>query len=315
MTPQAYCRDKLLRSGSTFRHAFRGLPRAQREALEALYAYCREVDDAVDEPSDPAVAAARIAWWEEETDRLFLGTPRHPVTLALASVLERQPWSEADFRSMLLGMRADLNPQPPRDWAALEDYCDQVAGTVGRLSAQIFSAELFARTGASSSPADDHRRSSLLQYATHWGIALQLTNILRDVGEDYRRGRVYIPTELMAAHGAGRHNITQPQAERAVEACLLALAERARGHFRSALEHLPPAQRRAQRPGLTMGVIYQDLLDVLCEAPLLVLTHRVRLGPGRKLWLALLGWAGILPRMPRSLHPADQPRRLRQPNA
>lgn len=283
MTPQDYCRQKLIESKSSFRHAFRGLPTQQRLALEALYAYCREVDDAVDEPSDGTVAATRLTWWGDETQRMLDGAARHPVTKALHAARQNIHLPGREFLWMLEGMKSDLAPTIPDSWAALETYADQVAGTVGRLSARIFSQD-----------ADE----ATLRYATHWGLALQLTNIVRDVGEDFRRGRIYIPADLLASHGATAHQITQPAAQAAIAACLHDLGSRAKSHYQLALEALPKSQRWAQRPGLGMGVIYRDLLDVLLEDPLLVLSHRISLGTGRKLLLASLARLGLLPRFP-----------------
>src|SRR6266853_5931543 len=168
MDPQAYCEQKLAQSGSSFAYTFHFLPTPRRHAITALYAFCREVDDVVDEITDPAVARMKLAWWRNEIARVFGGKHQHPVALALAEVVGRYALPREHFDAIIDGMTMDLDQNRYQDFPTLERYCHRVAGVVGLLSAEIFGYE------------DPATRI----YARDLGIAFQLTNIIRDVGED-----------------------------------------------------------------------------------------------------------------------------------
>lgn len=288
MTPEQYCRDKLEASGSSFRSAFRLMNPSQRRALEAIYAYCREVDDLADDCSDPGVASMSLAWWGEELGRVGTGEARHPVGQALQAARQDYALALDDLEAVLRGVQRDLRPQTPASWEAFDIYCDEVAGAVGRLSAVVFE-EL--RTGRLPEALD--------QYAGLMGLAFQATNILRDVGEDARRSRVYLPIPLLKSHGLTPGEVLRLEASAAMEACLRELAGRAHGLYDQAIAALDSAgspHRRRQRPGLMMAMIYRDLLRAIEEDPLLVLRARVSLGAGRKAFLALKARLGFLPR-------------------
>ncbi|HEX5129886.1 MAG TPA: presqualene diphosphate synthase HpnD, partial [Usitatibacter sp.] len=180
-----YCQQKAARSGSSFYYSFLFLPPERRRAITALYAFCREVDDVVDEVSDTGVARTKLAWWRTEVANLFAGHPQHPVTKALAPFVEPYGLDAARMNEIIDGMEMDLVHHRYADFEELELYCHRAAGVVGQLSASIFG---FAN------PAT-------LEYAEALGIAFQLTNIIRDVGEDARRDRVYLPAEELARFG------------------------------------------------------------------------------------------------------------------
>ena len=185
MTPDQYCADKAAQSGSSFHYSFRLLDPARRAAITALYAFCREVDDIVDEVADPNVARVKLAWWRTEVDRIYGGTPQHPVAQALAPVAQRYHLPQAHLQTVIDGMAMDLEKTRYLDFAELEIYCDRVAGVVGLMSAEIFGYEL----------------PQTRDYARDLGIAFQLTNVIRDVGEDARRARIYLPQEDFARFG------------------------------------------------------------------------------------------------------------------
>jgi 15-cis-phytoene synthase len=174
MTPDEYCREKVAKSGSSFYYSFLFLPPERRSAITALYAFCREVDDVVDEQHEPTVARAKLAWWRQEVAHVYSGDAQHPVARALQTVVARYPLPQAHFQTVIDGMAMDLDQNRYLDFAALEQYCHRVAGVVGLMSAEIFGYE----------------HADTRQYARDLGIAFQLTNILRDVGEDARRGRI-----------------------------------------------------------------------------------------------------------------------------
>jgi phytoene synthase len=275
MTPDEYCQNQAAQSGSSFYYSFLFLPPAQRRAITALYAYCREIDDAVDEASDPSIAGAKLAWWHTEIERLFAGEPQHPVTRALAPHLDAFGITRERLLGVLEGMRMDLAQTRYLDFAALARYCHLVAGVVGELSAGIFGAS-DART---------------LDYARTLGLALQLINIVRDVGEDARRGRIYVPLDELQRFNVKAADLLNARYVDGYVPLMKFQAQRARATYAEALRQLPAADRRAQRPGLIMGSIYIALLDELERAGFPVLHQRVSLTPLRKLWIAWRTWA------------------------
>ncbi|HEY9197996.1 MAG TPA: presqualene diphosphate synthase HpnD [Gammaproteobacteria bacterium] len=268
--PLAYCENKATSSGSSFYYAFRFLPDDQRRAITALYAFCREVDDVVDECSDVGVARLKLQWWRDEVDRLFDGVPQHPVARALREHVQRRNLPREYFLEILDGMEMDLDRHRYDAWKDLALYCHRVAGVVGLLSAEIFG----------------YSNRQTLKYAGELGTAFQLTNILRDVREDARRGRIYLPREDLARFGVDEQDILSHQHTPQVHALLAHTLERARGHYRKALALLPAEDRHAQRSGLIMAAIYQATLDEVERDGLRVLDRRIALTPLRKLWIA-----------------------------
>lgn len=270
MTPDQYCAEKAARSGSSFHYSFRLLDPPRRAAITALYAYCREVDDAVDEVADPDIARVKLAWWRTEVDALFDGSPQHPVTTALLSVVRRYAITRDQLQTVIDGMQMDLETMRYVDFAALELYCHRVAGVVGLMSAEIFGY---------SDPAT-------LGYARDLGIAFQLTNIIRDVGEDARRGRIYLPQEDLARFGVASAEVLRARSSPEFSKLMAFEVERARSWYDRALAQLPPADRRSQRAGLAMAAIYRTLLDEIARDGYHVLERRIALTPLRKLWIA-----------------------------
>jgi len=274
MTPDEYCQQRAAASGSSFYYSFLFLPPERRRAITALYAYCREVDDVVDELQDIGVAQAKLAWWAQEIERLFAGDPQHPVTRALAPHLEAFAISRERLLLVLEGMAMDLRQNRYIDFATLARYCHNVAGVVGEMAAGIFGVS-------------DPRTYA---YARNLGLALQLTNIVRDVGEDARRGRVYLPLEDLQRFDV---KVADLLAGNYVEGYLPLMrhqAERARRAYADAIESLPEADHKAQRPGLIMGAIYATLLDEIEREDFHVLHQRIALTPLRKLWIAWRTW-------------------------
>lgn len=266
----AYCEDKAASSGSSFYYAFRFLPDDRRRAITALYAFCREVDDVVDECSDPGVARLKLQWWRDEIGRLFDALPQHPVTQALHEPIRQRNLPREYFLEIIDGMEMDLDRHRYEGWKDLALYCHRVAGVVGLLSAEIFG----------------YVNRQTLKYAGELGIAFQLTNILRDVREDARRGRIYLPREALEEYGVDEQDILSYRHTPQVQALLADALERARAHYRKALTLLPDEDRYAQRSGLIMAAIYQATLDEIERDGLRVLERRIALTPLRKLWIA-----------------------------
>lgn len=274
MTPQQYCQQKTRESGSSFTLSFRFLPRQKREAMTALYAFCREVDDVVDECTDYQIAQTKLGWWKQEIHRLFHETPQHPVSQALQPVVKAYDLQEAHFVEIIDGMQMDTQYNRYADFDQLALYCYRVASVVGLLSAEIFG----------------YQDQATLSYAQDLGMAFQLTNIIRDVGEDARRGRIYIPLDELEAAGVTEQQFLNSEASPQIQALLLQQIARADQFYDKALSQLPAIDRKPQLPGLMMAAIYRALLQEIRLDPNLVLTHKISLPPFRKLTLALGAW-------------------------
>jgi phytoene synthase len=276
MSPQEYCQRKAAASGSSFYYSFLFLPAERRRAITALYAFCREVDDVVDEGLDPQLAAIKLAWWRTEVTNMFAGNPQHPVTKALGILKDEFSITADRLNEIIDGMEMDLNQTRYLDWAGLERYCYRVAGVVGLLAAGIFG----------------YRDARTLDYARHLGIAFQLTNIIRDVGEDARKNRIYLPMEDMKQFAVPAADILQSRHTPEFQRLMAFEAERARSYYQQAEAALPAGDRRAQRPGLIMAAIYRALLDEVERDGFRVLEQRTSLTPLRKLWIAWKTWVG-----------------------
>ena len=274
MTPDEYCRQKAAASGSSFYYSFRFLPPPRRRAIIALYAFCREVDDVVDEVSDPTVARAKLAWWRREIALVFAGQPSHPVALALQPVVREYDLPEAHFQTVIDGMEMDLMQHRYLDFPALELYCHRVAGVVGLMSAEIFGYTDPATKG----------------YARDLGVAFQLTNIIRDVGEDARRGRIYLPQDELQRFAVPPSALLRGEYSAAFRQLMRFEVDRARTWYERAMAQLPSQDRKAQRAGLVMAAIYRTLLDEIAHDGYQVLDRRTSLTPLRKLWLAWRTW-------------------------
>lgn len=286
MTPDQYCENKVVESGSNLVGAFKLLPAQARSAITALYAYCREVDDVVDECSEPQLAAIKLTWWRTELDRLFSGEPNHPVSKALLPHLRSFDLPRGPFDAVIEGCAMDLKQNRYARWSDLDGYCDRVAGAVGLLSARIFAKGHSGHAAVS----DD-----TLQYANTLGRALQYTNIIRDVGDDARKGRIYLPAEALSAFQVDAASILRFEHTPALQALLHEMAQRAHRLYDQALALLPRNERVAQRPGLMMAAIYRELLRLVESESYRVLHQRISVAPARKLWLAWRTSIGMMP--------------------
>lgn len=271
MDPQTYCNQKAYQSGSSFYYSFLFLPKPKKEAMLALYAYCREIDDVVDEIKDPLVASKTLTWWHDETERLFHGSPQHPVTKALKLHMQAIAWPKSLFFDLLVGMHTDLQDPYFETFQELEHYCYCVAGSVGILSTYIFSFQ----------------NPSTLEYAKHLGTCLQLINIVRDLGEDLRRNRVYLPEEDLQHFKLSRQKLLNLEYSAAdLQPLLILQANRARNFYHLAMHHLSKQDRKQQKAGLIMANIYLELLHLLEKEKFDVLTKKIKLTPLKKFWIA-----------------------------
>ena len=274
MTPDEYCQDKAVQSGSSFYYSFLFLPPERRRAITALYAWCRELDDVADSQGDRGVARRKLDWWAQEVRDLYAGAPTHPVTRALQPFLAPFGIQRRQLMEVIDGMRMDLDDVRYLDFESLKLYCRRAAGVVGEMSAGIFG----------------YSDAQTLVYADRLGLAFQLTNIIRDVGEDARMGRVYLPQQDLIRHGLSRQQFlsgrTGLEGQPAFRALMAEQAARARDAYREAFAALPEVDRNRQRPGLIMAAIYVALLDEIERSGYAVLNQRIALTPLRKFWLA-----------------------------
>jgi phytoene synthase len=270
MTPEQYVQQKAAASGSSFYYAFLFLPPPRRAAITAFYAFCREVDDVVDEVHDPGVARTKLAWWHTEVAQAFAGHPSHPVMQALMPSAQAYGLEQAQLQAVIRGCEMDLEQTRYLDFQALQRYCHLVAGVVGEVSARIF-GQVQPQTTA---------------YAHKLGLAFQLTNIIRDVGEDAMRGRIYLPVNELQRFDVKAHEILSRTYSERFVALMRFQAQRAHALYDEALALLPDADRRSQKPGLMMASIYRTLLREIEHDDFKVLHQRVSLTPLRKFWLA-----------------------------
>lgn len=281
MTPEQYVQEKSAASGSSFYYAFLFLPPPRRAAITAFYAFCREVDDVVDETADPGVAATKLAWWRKEAAGAFAGAPQHPAMKALMPHVGPFDIRLEHLNAVIEGCEMDLQQTRYLDFAGLARYCHLVAGVVGEVASGIFGRE----------------QAATIAYAHKLGLAMQLTNIIRDVGDDARRGRIYLPVSELQQFEVKAHEIllrTKPWGYSDRFSALMKFqAERAHRLYDEALALLPGSDRSAQKPGLMMANIYRALLREIERENFQVLHQRIALTPLRKLWIAMrTNWRG-----------------------
>ncbi|WP_345795187.1 presqualene diphosphate synthase HpnD [Thauera sp. JM12B12] len=274
MNPHDYCQDKAAKSGSSFYYSFMFLPAERRQAITALYAFCREVDDVVDECHDLSLAQTKLEWWRQEVGRVYGGTPTHPVGHALKDVIRGFRLPQEQLLEIIDGMAMDLSQTRYLDFKGLQLYCYRVASVVGLLAAEIFG----------------YQDRQTLKYAHDLGLAFQLTNIIRDVGEDARRGRIYLPIEDLQRFNVPAKDLLEARYSDAFRELMAFQAERAEKFYDQAFAQLPAIDRKAQRPGLVMAAIYRTLLREIARDGFLVLDRRTSLTPLRKVWLAGTTW-------------------------
>ncbi|MBX3730988.1 MAG: presqualene diphosphate synthase HpnD [Verrucomicrobiae bacterium] len=267
-------------SASNLALAFVVLPPDRRAAMSALYAFCRQVDDIADDESQPVAARrAALGEWRSDIVRACAGEPPgHPVIRELQPFIEQYGLPCRLFDELIVGVESDLDRRRYATYAELEEYCYRVASVVGLLSIEIFG----------------YRDPRCRDYADALGKALQFTNVLRDVGNDAQRGRVYLPGEELSRFGVSAEDILAGRDSRGFRELASAFALRARNHYRLAREHLPPSERRSMVAAELMASVYWSLLRRLERRGYPVLSPEpVRLGRPHKLALLLLAWIRV----------------------
>ena len=265
-----HVRDVVRRSGTSFWWAMCVLPRERRQAMYAIYAFCREVDDVVDQPGDARDKRRQLDAWRQEIDALYCGVPSRPTTRALRRPVSRFALPKQEFMTIIDGMAADAVDElriPNMD--GLLSYCRKVAGAVGMLAIQVFGVN------------DESAR----KVPVALGNALQLTNILRDIGEDAARNRLYLPEDLLARHGVPKVGLDDILGNPGFSAACQELATHARGWFAETDRLLAIVGRRRMRPAVMMMEVYRNTLDRL-ERDAWHTGTPVVLPRALKLWLA-----------------------------
>ncbi|MFV1992783.1 MAG: presqualene diphosphate synthase HpnD [Acidiferrobacterales bacterium] len=270
MTPQEYCQDKAAKSGSSFYYSFLFLPANKRNAITALYAFCREVDDIVDNYTNIDIARIKLNWWRSEIDRLFSEKPAHPVAIALQPAVSEFSLGKDYFLDIIAGMEMDLTKSRYDDFNELSDYCYHVASVVGILSAGIFG----------------YREEKTREYAIALGHALQLTNIIRDVGEDARRNRIYIPQDELEKFSVSETDILNGIETTQFYKLMAFQADRAGKYYKQAMDLLPDSDRSRQLAGVIMANVYLGTLSKIKTSGYRTLKKRISLGKLHKLWIA-----------------------------
>lgn len=269
MTPDEYCEQKARNSGSSFYYSFRFLPTKQRQAITALYAFCREVDDIVDECRETEIAHKKLDWWKSEIEALYHGQCQHPVTRAMRIAFIDKPQCQQIMLELIQGMEMDLTINRYQNFDQLYQYCYRAASTVGLLAAEIFGFQHVATR----------------EYAIKLGIALQLMNIIRDVREDASRNRIYLPLDELSQYHVEESAIIQYKNSPALKDLLQFQTQRAEQFYHEALEELPAADRYAQRTGIIMAEIYRATLKEIELDGFQVMKHKISLTPLRKIWI------------------------------
>jgi len=263
------------KSRSSFYYSFLFLPRPKRDAIYAVYALCRAVDDIADEPGDMEAKAERLKGWREELDRCYAGRPTHPITIALRDCLIRYPIPKGYFEELIAGVEMDLTITRYPTFADLTRYCYRVASVVGLICIEIFG----------------YRHEATKEYAINLGLALQLTNILRDLKTDGRRGRIYLPQEDLERFGYSEDDLLHCRYTPGFFPLMRFEADRARDYFRRAGESLPSEDRKNMVVAEIMGRIYRETLETIARKEFRVFEDRIALSRARKIHLALMTWA------------------------
>lgn len=270
MTPERYCEEKVAAGGSSVYYSVLYLPPAERAAIIALSAFCRELSDAIDDARDASVARARLDWWREQVRALCKGNAQHPVAQALGPIASRYGFGEAPLIAIVDGAQMDLEYNRYPDFATLEVYCDRRAGTLASLCAEVL----------------QYRDPQTARFARSFGIALQLIELLADAGRHARANRVYFPLDELQRFDLTADNIVALREDARFERLMAFQIERARTYYRDALRLLPKLDDKRQRAMVIAGEIERAMLEEVEAVRGRILNQRIALTPLRKFWIA-----------------------------
>jgi phytoene synthase len=269
-----YCARLTRKSRSNFYYSFLFLSRDKREAMYAVYAFCRSVDDVADGSAPLAEKQGALESWRHELDQCYRGLPTHPITTKLAHSLQRFPIPKEYFDELIAGVEMDLTRNRYPTFHELYAYCYRVAGVVGLMCIEIFG----------------YRNAKARDYAVNLGVALQLTNIMRDLKVDAERGRIYLPGDELARFGYGEDELMQGTYTPAFFDLMRFTADRTRQYFQNASQLLAAEDRRSLFAAEIMGAIYYRLLETIETSNYRVFDRTITLPTSQKLWIALSIW-------------------------
>jgi 15-cis-phytoene synthase len=270
-----YCSQLTRKSRSNFYYSFLFLSKEKREAMYAVYAFCRSVDDVADGGAPVREKQVLLDEWRREIDRCYAGEPTHPITVKLAQSIQKFPIAKEHFEELINGVEMDLTHNRYHTFAELYEYCYRVAGVVGLMCIEIFG----------------YRNPKAKDYAVNLGVALQLTNIMRDLKVDAERDRIYLPQEELVRFGYSEAELCRGAYTPAFVELMHFTGSRARQYFHNAQQLLADEDRRSLFAAEIMGTIYYRLLETIEASCYRVFDHTVSLPTSHKLWIALSIWA------------------------
>ena len=273
------CRAITRREAKNFYYAFLTLPAAKRRAIYAVYSFCRHCDDSVDEQGTDEAKLTALSSIESSLDQAFHSHPESPAFLALADAADRYDIPQDYFQEIILGVKSDLVKHRIRDFNELRQYCYRVASVVGLICLQIF----------------EYQGEEAKDYAVDLGLAMQLTNILRDVRADLEMGRVYLPQDEMARFGYSEEHLRDGIKNEAFMELSRFQSERARGYYKNALRLLPHLSHRSRACPAVLGAIYSRVLDRIESSGFDVLgERRISLSTREKVRIMAQTWLGSM---------------------
>lgn len=274
---QVFCTNLTKQSGSNFYYSFLFLPKARRDAMYTVYAFCKAVDSAVDEPAPDSDPKEELRRWRAELDAVYGGSPAWPIMISLAHHAKALSIPKAYFEELIKGVEMDLVKRRYETFDELSLYCYRVASIVGLICLHVFG------------PTTPHAQD----YAVDLGMAFQLTNILRDLGTDAEQDRIYLPREDLAHFGYSEADLLQRRDSPQLHELVRFEAGRARQYYakaQAALESLPASDRRALTVAEIMRAVYSRILDRIERSDHQVFGPRVRLSTSNRLALAAGAW-------------------------
>lgn len=272
--PASHCYQLTRESNTNFSYSFYFLPAEKRKALYAIYAYCRCLDDVVDKSFSRVDASAALLQWTTETINMFQGKPSHPITVGLKPYIDRYSIPQKYFFELIKGVEMDLVKNRYNTFDELHKYCYRVASAVGLICAEVFG----------------YKNATTLGYAVDLGIAMQLTNILRDIKGDALKGRIYLPLEDLRKFGYTEEDLFSSSYNQAFAEMMRFESARARGYYKRAEETLPKEDRRSMVSAEIMRAIYSQLLRKIESVDYDVFSHPIQLPNSQKLYIALKTW-------------------------
>ena len=281
-----YCRQITAKYSKTFYLGTLLLPKQKRQAIWAIYVWCRRTDELVDGPQARFTTPETLDWWENQLESVFAGVPLDDPDVALVDAVEQFPIDIQPFRDMIAGQRMDLERNRYETFEELELYCYRVAGTVGLMSSDVLGIDNSSRTA----PWSLNREYLPQEEAIALGIANQLTNILRDIGEDAQRGRIYLPLEDLEQFGYSEEELLKGVIDERWRSLMSFEIERAKQYFKQAEKGIKALNSDSRWPVWASLMIYQGILDYIEKNQYDVFNQRAFVPKPRKILYLPVSW-------------------------